>query len=68
MRLPRATRLVLGAICPKSEAEEIYRKIETFLKEELNLKTSPVKSGLKHNTEIIRFLGYDITIKIRTGL
>jgi len=57
-----ADDFVLGAICPKSEAEDIYRKIETFLKEELNLKTSPVKSGLKHNTEIIRFLGYDVTI------
>jgi AI2M/AI1M-like, HNH endonuclease/Type II intron maturase len=58
-----ADDFVLGAICPKSEAEEIYRKIETFLQEERNLKTSPAKSGLKHNTEIIRFLGYDITIQ-----
>jgi len=57
-----ADDFVLGAICPKSEAEEIYRKIEIFLKEELKLKTSQSKSGLKHNTEIIRFLGYDITI------
>jgi len=58
-----ADDFVLGAICPKSEAEEIYRKIETFLKEELKLNTSQTKSGLKHNTEVIRFLGYDITIK-----
>ena len=54
---------MLGAICPKSEAEAIYRKIETFLKEELKLNTSQTKSGVKHNTEAIRFLGYDITIK-----
>jgi hypothetical protein len=54
---------VLGAVCPKSEAEEIYRKINTFLHDELKLKTSLTKSGIKHNTEIIRFLGYDITVK-----
>src|SRR5262245_654203 len=58
-----ADDFVLGAICPKSEAEEIYRGIKIFLQEELNLTTSPTKSGLKHNTEVIRFLGYDITIQ-----
>jgi Type II intron maturase len=54
---------VLGAICSKSEAEEIYRKIETFLADVLKLKVSPTKSGLKHCTETIRFLGYDITAR-----
>ena len=58
-----ADDFVRGAICPKSEAEEIYRKSEPFLKEELKLNTSQTKSGLKHNTEVIRFLGYDSTIK-----
>ena len=57
-----ADDFVLSAICSKSEAEEIYRKIACFLKEELKLNVSQAKSGLKHNTEIIRFLGYDITI------
>src|SRR5262245_13269777 len=58
-----ADDFVLGAICTKKEAEEIYRKIESFLQDELRLKTSQAKSGLKHNTEVIRFLGYDITIR-----
>lgn len=58
-----ADDFVLGAICPQSEAEEIYRKIETFLKEERKGHTSQTKSGLKHNTAVIRFLGYDSTIK-----
>src|SRR5262249_17226520 len=58
-----ADDFVLSVICPKSEAEEIYRKIEIFLHDELKLKTSPTKSGLKHNTETIRFLGYDITVR-----
>ena len=58
-----ADDFVLGAICDKKEAEEIYRKIEIFLHVELRLQTSQAKSGLKHNTEVIRFLGYDITIR-----
>jgi len=58
-----ADDFVLGAACPKSEAEEVYRKITTFLKEELKLNISQTKSGIKHNTEGIRFLGYNIIIK-----
>jgi group II intron reverse transcriptase/maturase len=58
-----ADDFVLGATCPKSEAEEIYRKIETFLNEILKLKVSQAKSGIKHNTEVIRFLGYDIMVQ-----
>jgi len=57
-----ADDFVLGAICSKSEAEDIYRKIEIFLQEELKLKVSQEKSGIKHNSEVIRFLGYDVTI------
>src|SRR5216683_60191 len=58
-----ADDFVLSAICAKKEAEEIYKKIETFLKDVLKLNTSKAKSGLKHNTEVIRFLGYDIIVK-----
>jgi RNA-directed DNA polymerase len=57
-----ADDFVLGAICSKREAEEIYKEIENFLKEELKLKTSQEKSGIRHNSEVIRFLGYDITV------
>ncbi len=57
-----ADDFVLGATCPKSETEELYRKIEAFLNGELKLKVSQAKSGIKHNTEIIRFLGYDIKV------
>jgi hypothetical protein len=57
-----ADDFVLGFIGPKTEAEEIMRKIETFLYDTLKLNISRAKSGLKHNSEIIRFLGYDITV------
>lgn len=56
-----ADDFVLGVICPKREAEEIYRNIKAFLHEQLKLNISLAKSGIKHNTEVIRFLGYDIT-------
>jgi group II intron reverse transcriptase/maturase len=55
-----ADDFVLSAVCPKSEAEEIYGKIQTFLKDELKLNIAQAKSGIKHNAEVIRFLGYDI--------
>jgi group II intron reverse transcriptase/maturase len=58
-----ADDFVLSAICSKEEAEEVHREIETFLKDELKLNTSKAKSGLKHNTEVIRFLGYDIIVQ-----
>ncbi len=60
-----AADVVLGARCPKNEAEEISGKIATFLREQLRLNISPAKSGIKHTSEVIRFLGYDSTI-VRT--
>jgi hypothetical protein len=57
-----ADDFLLGVVSPKREAEEIYRGIETFLQDQLRLKVSTAKSGLKHHTEVMRFLGYDITV------
>jgi hypothetical protein len=57
-----ADDFLLSVIGPKSEAEEISRNIACFLTEELKLNTSKAKSGLKHQTEVVRFLGYDLTI------
>lgn len=57
-----ADDFLLGVSAPKSEAEDLFREIERFLQEKLSLKLSATKSGLKHHTEIIRFLGYDITV------
>ncbi len=57
-----ADDFVLGVIGPKSEAEAIMEKVKAFLHEGLRLKHSEAKTGLKHNSEIIRFLGYNITV------
>jgi group II intron reverse transcriptase/maturase len=57
-----ADDFLLGVIGSKSEALEIMEKIQYFLHEKLHLKYSEAKTGLKHNSEVIRFLGYDITV------
>ncbi len=57
-----ADDFLLGVIGPKSEALEIMEKVKAFLHERLRLKHSEAKTGLKHNSEVIRFLGYDITV------
>jgi RNA-directed DNA polymerase len=57
-----ADDFLLGVIGPKSEALAIMEKVKAFLHERLRLKHSEAKTGLKHNSEIIRFLGYDITV------
>ena len=53
----------MNARCNPVLEKPVYRKITVFLKDQLKLNVSPHKSGLKHSTEAIRFLGYDITIR-----
>jgi hypothetical protein len=57
-----ADDFVLGVMGPKEDAEDIARKIETFLNDTLKLHISQAKSGLKPHSEIIRFLGDDLTV------
>jgi len=58
-----ADDFLLGVSSSKEEAEEIYRKIQHFLTETLRRNTAKSKSGLKHHTEVVRFLGYDLMIR-----
>ncbi len=57
-----ADDFVLGVLGPKSEAEAIMEQGKAFLHERLQLKRSEATSGLKHNSEVSRFLGYDISV------
>ena len=57
-----ADDFVLGVIGSKSDAVAIMEKLKAFLSERLQLKHSEAKTGLKHNSEVIRFLGYDISV------
>jgi group II intron reverse transcriptase/maturase len=56
-----ADDFVLGFIGSKEEAIKIQNEIESFLGRELKLEVAPEKTGIKHNSEKISFLGYDIT-------
>lgn len=51
---------LIGVIGSKKDANEISLKIKNWLKNELALDTSPTKYKITHNSEKVRFLGYDI--------
>jgi len=57
-----ADDFLLGVIGAKSDALDIMEKVKLFLSDTLRLKHSEAKTGLKHNSEVIRFLGYNITV------
>jgi len=58
-----ADDFLVGFTGPRSEAEEIKRKIGEFLQETLKLELSETKTLLTQaSTESARFLGYDILI------
>ena len=61
VRLPRATRRLLGFSGPREEAEQIKTQLIEFLRDQLKLELSPEKTLITHaRTEAARFLGYEI--------
>ncbi|WP_405835384.1 reverse transcriptase domain-containing protein [Streptomyces platensis] len=53
---------LLGFVGPKAEAEEIKRRLATFLREDLKLELSQEKTLITHaRTGRARFLGYEIS-------
>ena len=57
-----ADDFIIGVIGSKADAEEIKRKVGAFLYTELNLILSDEKTKITHSAELIRFLGYDISV------
>ena len=58
-----ADDFLLGIAGPKSEAEDIKRKLEVFLHDHLKLELSQTKTLITHaRTETARFLGYEVQI------
>jgi group II intron reverse transcriptase/maturase len=57
-----ADDFVIGVIGSKADAEEIKRRVGDFLKGELNLIMSDEKTKITHSAELIRFLGYDLSV------
>src|SRR5437667_11884086 len=56
-----ADDFLLGFTGPRSEAEEIKQKLETFLRDHLKLELSQAKTLITHaRTGAARFLGYEI--------
>jgi group II intron reverse transcriptase/maturase len=57
-----ADDILLGFTGPKTEAEEIKRRLAQFLQDELKLELSETKTLITHaRTSAARFLGYKIT-------
>ena len=55
---------LLGFTGPKAEAEEIKKRLATFLREELKLELSHEKTLITHaRTGAARFLSYEITVQ-----
>src|SRR5260221_214110 len=56
-----ADDFALAFIGPKSEAEEIKQRLETFLRDELKLELSKAKTLITHaKSDAAKFLGYEI--------
>jgi group II intron reverse transcriptase/maturase len=59
-----ADDFLLGFIGPRAEAEQIKEQLTGFLREELHLELSPIKTLITHApTQAARFLGYEITAR-----
>ncbi len=58
-----ADDILLGFAGPKTEAEEIKRRLAQFLRDDLKLELSETKTLITHaRTDEARFLGYEITV------
>jgi group II intron reverse transcriptase/maturase len=59
-----ADDMLLGFIGPRQEAEEIKRRLGTFLRDQLKLTLSEQKTLITHaRTQAARFLGYEIVVR-----
>lgn len=57
-----ADDFLVGVIASKEEAEEIKQKIQEFLRNELKLELNEEKTKVVHNSKLVKFLGYELTV------
>ncbi len=57
-----ADDFLIGVIGSKADAEKVKAAVGEFLRKELDLEMSEVKTKVTHTGERARFLGYDITV------
>ena len=57
-----ADDFIIGMIGNKADAEALKADLAIFLKEKLGLTLSAEKTKITHSAELVRFLGYDLTV------
>ena len=62
-----ADDFLIGIIGSESDALKIKSDIASFLKDELKLNLSDEKTKVTHSAELVRYLGYDITVSRNKG-
>ncbi len=57
-----ADDFLIGVIGSKDDAERIKEDVKRFLRDELKLTMSDEKTKITHTSEMVRYLGYDISV------
>jgi len=57
-----ADDLLVGIIGSKDDAERIKQEIKVFLSDKLKLTLSEEKTKVTHSSEMVRYLGYDVSV------
>jgi group II intron reverse transcriptase/maturase len=57
-----ADDFLIGVIGSKDDAERVKADVKQFLQEMLKLTMSEEKTKVTHSSELVRYLGYDITV------
>lgn len=57
-----ADDFLIGVIGSKEDAERIKAEVKVFLQEKLKLTMSVEKTKITHSSEMVRYLGYDVTV------
>lgn len=57
-----ADDFLIGVVGSKEDAERIKTDVKRFLQENLKLTMSEEKTKITHSSEMVRYLGYDVTV------
>jgi len=62
-----ADDFIIGVIGSKDDAERVKADVKEFLQSRLKLTLSDEKTKVTHSSDLVRFLGYDITVSRDKG-
>jgi group II intron reverse transcriptase/maturase len=57
-----ADDFLIGVIGSREDAQQVKADVKRFLQEKLNLVMSEEKTKITHSSELVRYLGYDLTV------